>query len=116
MKTLKILKTTAIILLSLVIVPTWAQENHTAPLTWSIVASYTIPGKASGLAWDGTYIYFGIYGVDGNKIYKFDPSNGTNVLQCSGPFSDAFGLTYKSPNLVTIDQPSNPTQPANALE
>ena len=104
-------------MLSLVIVPTWAQESQTAPLSWSIVASYTIPGKASGLAWDGSYIYFGIYGSNGDKIYKFDPSNGTNVLQCSGPFGDAFGLTYKSPNLVTIDQASsNPNIPANALE
>jgi len=116
MKTLKIFKTTAIILLSLVIAPVWAQESKTAPLTWSIVASYTIPGKASGLAWDGTYIYFGIYGVDGDKIYKFDPSNGTNVLQCSGPFDDAYGLTYKSPNLVTIDQPTSSAQPSSALE
>ena len=113
---MRILKTTVILLLSLVIVPVRAQESQAAPLTWSIIASYTIPGKASGLAWDGTYIYFGIYGVNGDKIYKFDPSSGTNVLQCSGPFGDAFGLTYKAPNLVTIDQPSNSSQPATALE
>lgn len=112
----KYLYTIATILLMVVIVPIWAQESQTAPLSWSIVASYTIPGKASGLAWDGSYIYFGIYGSNGDQIYKFDPSNGTNVLQCSGPFGDAFGLTYKSPNLVTIDQPSNSSQPANALE
>jgi hypothetical protein len=93
-----------------------AQEPGDSPQGWAIVASYTIPGKASGLAWDGTYIYFGIYGVNGDKIYKFNPSNGTNVLQCTGTFGDAYGLTYKSPNLVTIDQPSNSTVPANALE
>jgi hypothetical protein len=93
-----------------------AQEPNDSPQGWAIIASYTIPGKASGLAWDGTYIYFGIYGVNGDKIYKFNPANGTNVLQCSGAFDDAYGLTYKSPNLVTIDQPSNINQDANALE
>lgn len=84
--------------------------------SWSILASWTIPGKASGLAWDGTYIYFGIYGVNGEQIYKFNPSNGTAVLQCSGPFGDAYGLTYKAPNLVTIDQPTSSAQPAKATE
>jgi len=33
---------------------------------WSIVASYTVPGKASGLAWDGTFLYYGIYGANGD--------------------------------------------------
>jgi sugar lactone lactonase YvrE len=93
-----------------------AQDNSTAPGTWSIVASYSIPGKASGLAFDGTYIYFGIYGLNGNNVYRFNPSDGTSTLQCSGPFDDAFGMTYKGPNLVTIKQPSNSTQPALALE
>lgn len=93
-----------------------AQEPGDSPQGWAILASYTIPGKASGLAWDGTYIYFGIYGVNGDKIYKFNPSTGTSVVQCTGTFGDAYGLTYKSPNLVTIDQPSNSTVPSNALE
>ncbi|MGE5317186.1 MAG: FG-GAP-like repeat-containing protein [Chloroflexota bacterium] len=87
-----------------------------SPSSWSIVASYTIPGKASGLAWDGTYIYFGIYGQYGNNVYKFNPSNGTNVLQCTGGFEDAYGLTYKSPDLVTINQPSSSSQPSTAFE
>lgn len=92
------------------------QSSPLAPNNWSIVASYTIPGKASGLAWDGTYIYFGIYGSNGNEVYKFNPSTGTSVLQCTGSFDDAYGMTYKSPNLVTISQPSSSSQPANALE
>ncbi len=87
-----------------------------APSSWSIVASYSIPGKASGLAYDGTYIYFGIYGLNGDQIFRFNPANGTNTLQCNGPFDDAFGLTYKSPNLVTIKQPTNSSQPSQALE
>ena len=90
--------------------------SQNSPQGWAIIASYTIPGKASGLAWDGTYIYFGIYGVNGDKIYKFNPSNGTYILQCSGSFDDAYGLTFKSPNLVTIDQPSSPSVDASALE
>lgn len=91
------------------------QENK-QPTAWSIVASYTIPGKASGLAWDGTYLYFGIYGVNGDHVYKFDPGNGSYSLQCTGPFNDAFGLSYKSPNLLTISQPSSSSSPASALE
>src|SRR5512138_3232507 len=73
-----------------------AAPAQNAPASWSIVASYTIPGKASGLAWDGTYIYFGIYGSNGDQIYKFNTSNGQATLQCTGPFGDAFGLTYKN--------------------
>ncbi len=87
-----------------------------SPATWSIVASYTIPGKASGLAWDGTYIYFGIYGANGSNVHRFNPADGSNTLQCVGPFDDAFGLTFKGPNLVTISQPSSSAQPASALE
>lgn len=101
-----------------VIVPlfTLAQEAPRSTQGWAIVASYTIPGKASGLAWDGTYIYFGIYGQYGNNVYKFNPTNGTNVLQCTGSFEDSYGMTYKSPNLVTINQPSSSSQPSTALE
>lgn len=97
-------------------VKTGAQNQPLAPGVWSIVASYTIPGKASGLAWDGSYIYFGIYGSNGQNIYKFDPASGSNSLQCAGPFADAYGLTFKGPTLVTINQPSNSSQPATTLE
>lgn len=86
------------------------------PASWSIVASYTIPGKASGLAWDGTYIYFGMYWSNANLVYKFDPSNGTNNLLCTGTFSASYGLTYKAPNLVNIAQPSSSSQPAQINE
>ena len=98
--------------------PVTAQNSSAPkfPTTWSIVASYTIPGKASGLAWDGTYIYFGMYWSNGNQVYKFDLSNGTTSLQCTGSFSESFGLTYKSPNLVNIIQPSNSSQPAQINE
>lgn len=91
------------------------QENR-QPTTWSIVASYSIPGKASGLAWDGTYIYFGIYGSNGDQIYKFNPANGSTVLQCTGTFGDSYGLTYKAPNLVNTDHVTSTSVPATAIE
>ena len=92
-----------------------SQDNR-EPTTWSIVASYTINGKASGLAWDGTYIYYGIYGTDGDKIYKFNPANGVSTLQCSGTWGDSFGLTYKAPNLVNTDHVTSSSVPAVANE
>jgi len=102
----------------LAIQPVTAQNSSAPklPSTWSIVATYTIPGKASGLAWDGTYIYFGMYWSNGNQVYKFDPSNGTYSLQCTGTFDESYGLTYKSPDLVNITQPSNSSQPAHINE
>jgi hypothetical protein len=95
---------------------TQVTDTPSSPNAWSIVATYTIPGKASGLAWDGTYIYFGIYGVNGSNVHRFNPADGTNTLICTGPFDDAYGMTYKSPNLVTINQPSSSAQPSQALE
>lgn len=41
---------------------------------WTIEQSFTIPGKASGLAWDGTYLYYGIYGSGGSNFYRFNPA------------------------------------------
>ena len=52
---------------------------------WTILASWSIPGQASGLAWDGTYFYFGIYGANGDEVYKFDPSNGSSELLFDSP-------------------------------
>ncbi|MDZ7741403.1 MAG: choice-of-anchor D domain-containing protein [Bacteroidota bacterium] len=83
---------------------------------WSIVASYQVPGKASGLAWDGTYLYYGIYGADGDQVFQVDPADGSASLLCSGPFDDAYGMTYNSPNLWTIDQPAGSSNPALATE
>lgn len=115
MKTRITLKRLLWIPLGLLIFTTTGQENR-QPNTWSIVASYSVPGKASGLAWDGTYIYFGIYGSNGNQIYKFNPGNGNYSLQCTGSFGDAYGLTYKAPNLVTTDHVTSTAVPATAIE
>ncbi len=115
MKTLK--QNHLILLLSLFAIAfsAFAQEPK-QPDAWSVVASYTLSGKGSGLAWDGTYIYYGIYGVDGEKIYKFDPSSGGSTLQCSGAFDDSYGLTYKAPNLVNTYHVTSPSVPATAIE
>jgi hypothetical protein len=81
---------------------------------WTIVGSYEIPGKASGLAWDGTYLYFGIYGAQGENVYQFDPSNNTYQLKFSNPaIGDSYGMTFDGTNLWIIDRVGNP---AYALE
>ena len=84
---------------------------------WTVVASYTIPGKASGLAWDGTYLYSGLYSAPGddNLIYRIDPADGSYTLQCAGPFVQAYGLTFDGTYLWTTDHP-NSSQPANAIQ
>jgi hypothetical protein len=103
---------------TIITVPAMSQTSRAPniPSSWSIAATYTVPGKASGLAWDGTYIYFGEYWSSASDVYRFDPNTGNSTLICTGPFSAAYGLTYKSPNLVTISQPSNSSQPSSALE
>jgi hypothetical protein len=84
---------------------------------WTVAASYQIPGKASGLAWDGTYLYSGLYAAPGddNLIYKIDPSDGSYVLQCAGPFTSAYGLTFDGTYLWTTDHP-NSSNPAVAIQ
>ena len=85
---------------------------------WSIVASYDINGKASGLAWDGVaYIYYGIYGTNGDKVYKFDIGSGNSSLQFSNPaIDDSYGMTWDGQDIWIIDQPSSSANPALATE
>lgn len=93
-------------------------ENNfpkTTSREWSIVATYEIPGGASGLAWDGTHLYAGIYGVNGDNVYQIDPDDGSYALLFSGPQEDAFGLTYDGENLWTTDHPEF-SDPAKAME
>jgi len=76
---------------------------------WTVVETYTIPGKASGLAWDGTYLYFGIYGSYGDHIYRFDPQSETNSLQfINEELDDSFGMTWDGTSLWITHHPSNP--------
>jgi len=111
---MKILKHfTLFIFFSLLMTEITAQSSR----EWTVVASYQIPGKASGLAWDGTYLYSGLYSApdDDNLIYKIDPADGTYTLQCAGPFVSAYGLTFDGTYLWTTDHP-NSSQPANAIQ
>ena len=72
---------------------------------WTIINSYSVPEGASGLAYDGEYIYFGIYGVDGDHIYRFDPQDGSYELFFeTSVLEDAFGLTYDGQYLWSIKQ------------
>jgi hypothetical protein len=76
---------------------------------WTILEAYMIPGKASGLAWDGTYLYSGtVFSGDDNIIYKIDPVDGSFETQCTAPIDGAYGLTYDetSGHLWTTNHPS----------
>ncbi|MCD4730908.1 MAG: choice-of-anchor D domain-containing protein [Bacteroidales bacterium] len=86
---------------------------------WTIVESWplTVPGQASGLAWDGTYFYYGIYGSDGDKVYRFDPSDGSSVLLFSSPdLGDTFGMTYDGSHLWITDHVTSSSVPAYAMQ
>ncbi|MDP2424180.1 MAG: FG-GAP-like repeat-containing protein [Bacteroidales bacterium] len=84
---------------------------------WTILATYTITGKASGLAWDGTFLYFGIYGTNGDKVYRFDPSNGSHQLQFSNPaIGDSYGMTYDGSHLWIVDRGSTGPSFAKKLD
>lgn len=83
---------------------------------WSIVATYTIPEGASGLAYDGTNLYCGIYGANGDEVYQIDPESGSYSLLFTGPQGDAYGLTYDGEYLWTTDHPGSSSTPAVAMQ
>jgi outer membrane protein assembly factor BamB len=74
---------------------------------WTIEQTFTIPGKASGLAWDGTYLYYGIYGSGGSNFYRFDPvtAQATQLFSVSS-VSNSYGMTYDGSSLWIIDRGS----------
>nr|MCP3902523.1 choice-of-anchor D domain-containing protein [Planctomycetota bacterium] len=83
---------------------------------WTIVATYDVPEGASGLAYDGTWLYCGIYGPDGGRVYQINPSTGASSLLFTGPHEDAYGLTYDGQNLWTTDHPGSSSTPAIAMK
>jgi len=93
---------------------------HSQSDDWTIVESWdlTVPDQASGLAWDGSYFYFGFYGVDGNKVYRFDPTDGSSEFLFSSPeLEDSFGMTYDGTNLWMTDHATtSSSDPAYAMQ
>ena len=85
-----------------------AGKRTTAGSQWTIVATYAIPEGASGLAWDGTSLYCGIYGSNGSEVYEIDPDTGAASLEASG-FIDLFAMTS------TVPEPSAGLLAASAL-
>lgn len=74
---------------------------------WTILETFEVPGKASGLAWDGQYIYFGQYSTAGNEIHRLDPETGNYEFVCYGPMEDAYGLTWDGQYLWSTDHPGS---------
>ena len=84
---------------------------------WTIVATYQIPEGASGLAFDGTYLYCGIYGANGDEFYQINPANGSYQLLFTNPaIGDCFGMTYDGNRLWITDHPGSSSNPAIAYE
>jgi outer membrane protein assembly factor BamB len=93
-----------------------SENSSSTNRDWTIVEIFPIPEGASGLAYDGTYLYCGIYGANGNEVYQIDPSDGSYSLLFTGPQGDAFGLTYDGTYLWTTDHPGSSSTPAVAMQ
>jgi hypothetical protein len=84
---------------------------------WTILETYSIPGKASGLAFDGTYLYFGIYGSNGDQVHRFDPATGISTLQFTNPIiGDSYGMTCDGTTLWITDHVTSTSIPAAAMQ
>ncbi len=103
---------TILILILAMIIPLKADNGR----AWSIVATYEVPEGASGLAFDGTYLYCGIYGSNGGNVYQIDPADGSYTLAFTGPQEDAYGLTYDGTYIWTTDHPGSSSSPAIAMQ
>jgi len=69
-----------------------------------VINAITAPLNASGLAWDGNYLWCGAYGVNGDTIYKLDPVDGTILKRIRWQQSaDSYGLTYDQGDLWVND-------------
>ncbi|UCG29711.1 MAG: PQQ-binding-like beta-propeller repeat protein [candidate division WOR-3 bacterium] len=79
-------------------------------IAWSMVSAQTVinaitaPDNASGLAWDGNYLWCGAYGVNGDTIYKLDPSNGNILKRLRWQLdADSYGLAFDQGDLWIND-------------
>ena len=69
-----------------------------------VINAITAPDNASGLAWDGNYLWCGAYGVNGDTIFKLDPVNGTILKKLRWQQSaDSYGLTFDQGDLWVND-------------
>ncbi len=111
------MKTFKIFLISLFLCFGFIKSFSQNAKDWTIIASYEIPTGASGLAFDGNYLYCGIYGSNGDQIYQINPADGSYTLYFSGGAQeDAFGLTYDGTYLWTTDHPGSSSDPAIAMK
>ncbi|MCF8012557.1 MAG: choice-of-anchor D domain-containing protein [Bacteroidales bacterium] len=83
---------------------------------WTIVESYAIEQEASGLAYDGEYLYFGKYLTENDHIYRFDPSTGDYEFDFTAPIDGAKGLTYDGSYLWSILEGEGFSEPSDAIQ
>lgn len=70
----------------------------------SVIHAVPTPPNASGLAWDGDYLWCGAYGVNGDTVYKIDPADGTIVKKLVwGYQADSYGMTFDAGDLWVND-------------
>ncbi|MCK4288734.1 MAG: DUF1573 domain-containing protein, partial [Bacteroidales bacterium] len=63
------------------------------------------------------YLYYGIYGANGDHFYQVNPSNGNAVLLFTNPaIGDCFGMTWDGSSLWITDHETSPSIPAKAIE
>jgi len=93
-------------ILLIVLFPTLLIAQNKNPNEWTVVNTYEIPGKASGITWDGTWLYSGLYSSPGddNRIFKIDPSDGSYELQCYAPIEEALGLSFDGSYFWSTDR------------
>ncbi len=63
----------------------------------TVIATYEIHDHASGLAYDGSNIWYGRYGTEGEKIYKFNIALSQVVDSLdlgSANLDDSYGMTW----------------------